>query len=70
MIISNLFNETHPFLQNMKEAYSLYKMCFEYLKWTVSFNEFGCFCGTNIIDALPFSYVHPQNIWETGCNSG
>jgi hypothetical protein len=43
---------------SVKEACSLYKVCFEYLlKWTVSFNEFDCFRWINSNDALLFNDV-------------
>jgi hypothetical protein len=45
-----LENEVHLF---MKEAASLYKVCFEYMqKWTVSFDEFDCFRWMNLSDTL------------------
>jgi hypothetical protein len=52
---------------SVKEACSMYKMCFKYLlKWTVSFNEFYSFRWVNFNVALSFSDVqstikHPQD---------
>jgi hypothetical protein len=42
----------------VKEACSVCVVCFEYLlNWAVSFNEFDCFHGINLNEALSFSEV-------------